>query len=205
MGDDYKVLFKKSPRMWNMIETGVIHGRFQPLHNDHLTYLLAGKSRCQHLVVGITNPDPSSTREDPADPNRSKPSENPLTYYERYVMVRAVLIEAGVPWSSFSVVPLPINIPELYPCYVPIDAVFFLTIYDPWGTRKLRMLQSLGLRTEVMWERGPEQKGITAAEVRRRMTCDEPWEHLVPNAAVGLLKRWQIPERLKCRRSPESG
>jgi len=54
-----------------MIDTGAIHGRFQVLHNDHMKYLLAGKERCVHLVIGITNPDPILTRADPADPERS--------------------------------------------------------------------------------------------------------------------------------------
>jgi hypothetical protein len=66
-----------------MTDTGVIHGRFQVLHNDHLKYLLAGKARCRHLVVGITNPDPFLTKEDAAEPRRSEPGANPLTYFER--------------------------------------------------------------------------------------------------------------------------
>ena len=76
-------------------DVGVIHGRFQVLHNDHLRYLLAGKDLCRHLVVGITNPDPSLTREESADPHRSRPEANPLTYYERQALVRAALGEAG--------------------------------------------------------------------------------------------------------------
>jgi len=47
---------------------GVIHGRFQVLHNEPLKYLLAGKALCKHLVVGITNPDPSLIKSEPADP-----------------------------------------------------------------------------------------------------------------------------------------
>jgi nicotinamide-nucleotide adenylyltransferase len=43
-----------------LYELGVIHGRFQVLHNDHLRYILAGKELCRHLVVGITNPDPTT-------------------------------------------------------------------------------------------------------------------------------------------------
>ena len=62
-----------------MTDVGVIHGRFQVLHNDHFEYLMAAKSRCRHMVVGITNPDPSLTRSDPADPQRSSPGANPLT------------------------------------------------------------------------------------------------------------------------------
>jgi nicotinamide-nucleotide adenylyltransferase len=138
-----------------MIEVGVIHGRFQVLHNDHLKYLLAGKSRCRHLVVGITNPDPILTRHHPADPHRSIPTENPLTYFERYIMIQAALIEAGLGIFQFSLVPLPINLPELYRFYVPMDATFFLTIYDPWGRTKLQHFESLGLKTHILWERNP--------------------------------------------------
>ena len=42
-----------------MIEIGVVHGRFQLFHLDHLKYVLGAKARCRHLVVGITNPDPA--------------------------------------------------------------------------------------------------------------------------------------------------
>ena len=83
-----------------MVDLGVIHGRFQILHNDHLTYLLAGKQRCHHLVIGITNPDPVHTSEESADPDRGRPDANPLTYYERLVMIRAALVEAGVERES---------------------------------------------------------------------------------------------------------
>ncbi len=180
-----------------MHETGVIHGRFQVLHNDHLAYLLAGKARCRHLVVGITNPDPTVTRPDAADPVRSDPAENPFTYYERYQMVRAALAGAGVPWEAFSVVPLSINVPELFRHYVPMDGVFFLTIYDQWGERKLALFESLGLQTEVLWRRGPAEKGISASEVRRLLAAGRAWRHLVPPAVAELVGRCDLPARLR--------
>jgi nicotinamide mononucleotide adenylyltransferase len=179
------------------VETGVIHGRFQVLHNDHLVYLLAGMKLCRRLVVGITNPDPFLTRDEDADPKRSDPAANPLTYFERYLMVRAVLEEAGIEPSRLSVVPFPINIPELYRYYVPLDALFFLSIYDEWGKRKLEYFRSLGLMTHVLRDVSEEQKGLSATEIRRRMACNEPWENLVPPAAADLLKRWNIPSRLR--------
>jgi nicotinamide mononucleotide adenylyltransferase len=176
---------------------GVIHGRFQILHNDHLTYLLAGRARCEHLVVGITNPDPILTRNDPADAQRAMSSANPLTYYERYVMVREALLGAQVGSDSFSVVPFPINIPELYRYYVPLDAVFFMTICDEWGRRKFDLLSAQGLKVEVMWERSPETKGITGAQVRQCMIAGEPWEHLVPESTAVLVRKWNLENRLK--------
>jgi nicotinamide-nucleotide adenylyltransferase len=178
-------------------ETGVIHGRFQVLHNDHLAYLLAGMALCRHLVVGITNPDPLLTRDDSADRKRSSPAANPLTYFERYVMVRAVLEEAGIGAARFSVVPFPINMPELYQYYVPLDALFFLSIYDQWGKRKLDYFRSLGLSTCVLREVPESQKGLSGTDIRRRMALDEPWEELVPPATAQLMKKWAIPGRLR--------
>ena len=109
---------------------GVIHGRFQVLHHDHLKYLTAGKARCRHLVVGITNPDPTLTRDDPADPQRSQPAANPLSYFERYVMIQAALLDAGLGSSDFSVVPFPINLPGELPAG---DYILKVTVEDKIG------------------------------------------------------------------------
>lgn len=180
-----------------MTELGVIHGRFQVLHNDHLKYLLAGKSKCRHLVVGITNPDPTLTKSDSADPNRSNTIANILSYFERYTMVRAVLEQAGVEPSEFSIVPFPINLPELYKYYIPLNAIFFLTIYDEWGRKKLQQFQDLGLKTELLWQRPLSQKGITGSDIRKRMINGESWEDMVPAASRYLMELWNIPDRLR--------
>ncbi len=176
---------------------GVIHGRFQIVHNDHLKYLMAGKELCRHLIVGITNPDPFLTRYEKTDTKRNSSLANPLTYYERYALVRAVLEEQGLKHSRFSIVPFPINIPELYKYYVPMDALFFLTIYDEWGRRKLKYFQEQGLKTHVLWEVPREQKGISAGEIRDLMIADKTWEHLVPKSVATLLNTWHIPKKLK--------
>jgi nicotinamide mononucleotide adenylyltransferase len=175
---------------------GVIHGRFQVLHNDHLKYLMAGKARCRHLVVGITNPDPRLTGEEDTDPHRSIPFANPLTYFERYTMVRTALEESGLSHKDFSVVPFPINFTELYAYYVPLRATFFVTIYDDWGRKKLERFRCLGLKTEVLWERPRAQKGLSASDIRLHMVRGEDWKHLVPPSTERLMTLWRIPNRL---------
>ena len=177
--------------------TGVIHGRFQVLHNDHMKYLLAGKQFCKHLIVGITNPDPSLTRISEANPHRSTPIANPLTYYERYVMVQAALFEQGLKFSEFSIVPFPINVPELIKNYVPMDAVFFLTIYDDWGIQKKIYFRSLGLKIHILWEVPLEKKGLSSIDIRTAMIKGEKWEHYMPSSVVKLMKEWNIAQRLK--------
>lgn len=178
-------------------EVGVIHGRFQVLHNDHIKYLMAGKELCKYLVVGITNPDPSLTRDSDANPHRSTPLANPLTYYERYLVTQAALLEQGLGLTEFSIVPFPINVPELIKYYVPLDAIFFLTIYDDWGRQKKIYLQSLGLKIHVLWEVPLELKGLSSSDIRDLMRKDEKWEHLVPKSVAKLMKQWNVAKRLK--------
>ncbi|MBU0516844.1 MAG: nicotinate-nucleotide adenylyltransferase [Proteobacteria bacterium] len=176
---------------------GVIHGRFQVFHNDHLKYVLAGADRCEHLYVGVTNPDPGFVEFDTANPERSQPENNPLTYFERYRMVFAALLAEGLAPADFSVVPLPINRPEFLRHYVPLDAVFFLTIYDGWGEKKLAMFQEMGLETEVMWRRPAGEKGITGGQVRRLIREGGDWESLVPLAVAEIVREIDLVTRLK--------
>jgi nicotinamide-nucleotide adenylyltransferase len=167
------------------------------LHNDHLRYLVAGKTRCLHLVVGITNPDPLLTAPDQADSERHEPYANPLTYYERYIMIRETLVEAGLSEQEFSLVPFPVNRPELYKHYVPLDGTFFLTIYDDWGRKKKEMFASAGLKIEVLWEKPPEEKGLLGGDIRRQMARDEAWEPMVPPSVAKRMHEWDIPARLR--------
>lgn len=176
---------------------GVIHGRFQILHNDHIKYLMTGKKLCKHLIVGITNPDPSLTKHHDSNPHRSTPIANPLSYYERYVMVEAALLEQGLNFLEFSIVPFPINVPELIKYYVPVDEIFFLTIYDDWGKQKKKFFESLGLKIHVLWEVSLENKGLSSSDIREAMITGVTWEHLVPPSVVRLMKKWDIPLRMK--------
>ena len=180
-----------------MIKTGFIHGRFQVLHNDHLTYLLAGKKECQRLVVGITNPDPSLTKQDDADVSRSDQAANPLTYYERFLMVQAALVEAGLDREEFIIVPFPVNFPELYRYYIPPEATFFLTIYDEWGEKKLSMFESFGLKTKILWRRSQAEKGLTSSEVRQKIVEGKPWQDMVPPSVGRLIVEWNLSDRLQ--------
>ena len=180
-----------------VFDVGVIHGRFQMLHNDHIQYMRAGKAQCRHLVVGITNPEPSMTQPEDVDSQRSTPLANPLTYYERYQLVRSALEVVGVALSDFSIVPLPISEPSRYNNYVPLNAVFFLSIYDDWGRRKKHYFESIGLKTCVLREVTPEEKGISATDIRASILKGEPWRHLVPKSVATLVEQWNVAGRLR--------
>ena len=178
-------------------DIGIIHGRFQILHNDHVKFLMSGKKLCEHIIVGITNPDPSLTKDHESNPHRSTKLNNPLTYYERMLMIKETLLEKGLKLSEFSIVPFPINFPHLLKYYVPLDKVFFLSIYDDWGRQKKKYLESLGLNVYVLWEVALEKKGISGQEVRKKMINDQPWEQFVPKSVQNLIIEWNIIQRLK--------
>jgi nicotinamide mononucleotide adenylyltransferase len=183
--------------MKKKVKTGVVHGRLQPLHKDHMKYFLAGFEQAEFVYVGITNPDPNLTNEDKADANRAKLMSNPCNYYERMEMLNRSLVEAGISHDRFRVVPFPINYPELLKHYVPEDAIFYMTIYDQWGDRKQELMESVGLKVEVLWKRPEDQKGINATIIREAIARGEAWEYLVPEGTASVIRDFGIDRRIR--------
>ena len=175
---------------------GVIHGRFQMLHIGHMEYLLAGKERCEYLIIGISNPDISLTKYSGANPHRSTSLANPLTYYERFQMITKAMIESGVNQSDFDIVPFPINYPELLFNYVPLNAKFYMTIYDDWSKEKQLSLQKLGCDIDIMWTRTNEEKATSGTEVRNLIANAKPWSHLVPKSVFEYVTENEIDKRI---------
>ncbi len=178
------------------VPVGVVHGRFQVLHNDHMKYILAAKERCDYLVVGITNPYPSMTKENSKDSHRHLASANPLNFFDRSVMIREALLEAGLELSEFSIVPFPINIPERITNYVPQDAKYYLTVYDEWGLEKMSILKSCGLDTEVLWERPESEKQIIGSYVRQLIREEGDWKSLVPASVAKMIEEQGLGEKI---------
>ena len=181
-----------------MDKVGVIHGRFQLLHNDHMKYLLAGKERCEHLIIGICNPEVDLTKYTDANPHRSKKSSNPLTYFERMECIKYSMIEAGVKQEEFDIVPFPINFPDKIFNYAPLDAKYYMTIYDEWGEEKLKSLQNdLKLDVEVLWRVTLENKGISASDVRKCIQEGKEWKQFVPKFVYHYIKENGLDQRIK--------
>jgi nicotinamide mononucleotide adenylyltransferase len=175
-------------------DIGVIHGRFQIFHSDHLRYALAAKQRCRQLIVGLTSPDPRQAPTESAAPHRSDAAANPLTYYERQAMITACLREAGVARDEFSIVPFPIEQPERLANYTPRDATYYLTVNDAWGDEKVRRLHCLGLTVNVLWR--TDEKAISGTRIRALMAGGGPWRDLVPPATAAFVDRNHLADRI---------
>lgn len=177
---------------------GVVHGRFQPLHYGHLNdYILKAKEKCDFLIIGITNPDPTHTLPDEANLARSRPQNNPLTYYERLKIIQTVLLNNGLRQDEFTIVPFPINFPQLLKFYTPKNSIHYLTVFDEWGEQKVTYLKRNGLKTSVLYRKEITEKKISSTKVRSRLVSEANWQELVPKTAHSLLTLYKLKDRLK--------
>ncbi len=168
---------------------GMIHGRFQPFHNGHLEYLRAALERCRTLIIGITNPDPTLTREDDASQHRHLPEANPFTFFERLLMIRELLIDMAVPLERIIFIPFPVNFPDRWRYYLPAGVVHYLRVFSEWEQAKVDRLRECGYRVDVLHE--GIAKTVEASDVRRRMAAGESWEELVPAPVARVIKEIQ--------------
>ena len=174
---------------------GMIHGRFQPFHNGHWQYARAALARCDFLIIGITNPDPSLIVLESTDSERHLPEANPFTFFERQQMIQATLVDANVPLSSVAIVPFPIHHPERWRYYCPTETVQFIRVFSTWGHEKLRRFRDHGWQVDVLDE--GTAKEVNGREVRRRMREGWGWEELMPLGVARVLREIGAVERLR--------
>ena len=174
---------------------GMIHGRFQPFHNGHWEYTRAALARCDFLIIGITNPDPSLVVQESTDGARHLPEANPFTFFERQQMIQATLVDTHVPLSRVAIVPFPIHHPERWRYYCPEESTQFVRIFSAWGQAKLQRFREYGWEVEVL--DGGAEKDVSGSEVRRQLREGERWEALVPFAVARVLREISAVERLR--------
>lgn len=175
---------------------GVVHGRFQIFHNSHLEYVLAAKKLCDHLTVGITNPERSNQSGDAVDKSRFDSTANPFTFFERAEMIQNCLLDVGVSAGDFQVVPFPIEDPDRIEHYAPEGATHFLSIYDDWGRQKRERLESVGLKVHVLWERSESQKIHKATEIRNLIRSGEEFADQVPSSIAKWIVKNDLARKL---------
>lgn len=164
-------------------------GRFQPLHNQHMEYLLAAAMHGEHLIVGVTNPSPIMPPPSLTAPHRSEREANPFNYFERFRMIRDSIKAEGLDSNRFSIVPTALgskefldNLPD------PQDIICCITINDAWGKEKQQMIEESGILTHVLWERMTDVDLVTGTMIRRRIRAGKPWASFVPDPAAAVVR-----------------
>ncbi|MCX8084113.1 MAG: hypothetical protein N3C60_04245 [Calditerrivibrio sp.] len=179
------------------MKIGVAQGRFHIIHYGHMEYLIESYKRCDYLLIGISDMDPSLSYFDYSHfedidkisktPMRLDNPIYPFTFYERMQMIKLSMLEYGVDTAKFDITPFPIHKPWLIKYYIPLEATIYVTIYDQWGESKVDILNNYGFKTEVLWRRSMEERLTTGTEVRRRLLAGEDISDLVPGSVYRYL------------------
>lgn len=140
--------------------------------------------RHRHLIVGITSPRLRPGAADGAGGHRRLRDANPFTYHERVALLRAALL-ALVPEHRFTIVPFDMDQPAAQPAAVPFATPQYVRSRGAWESEKVKMLEEAGYTVVTVPPSGPD---LSATVVRQRLRVGG-WEHDVPAAAAGVLRR----------------
>jgi nicotinamide-nucleotide adenylyltransferase len=175
------------------VTVGHVHGRFQPFHREHLAYAAWAAAESDELLVGVTNADPSHVGEEDADPERHQPRHNPFAYHERHRMIRAAVAASEIQ-VPVSVVPFPINRPELWDAYAPETARYYVNVLEEWHEVKADRIHDSG-RT-VRTKQGT--RTVSGTDIRQKMAAgDGGWREDVPDPAVAVIESIDGAERVR--------
>lgn len=181
-----------------MVETGVVHGRFQVMHMGYMEYILAAKMRCRKLIVGIGNPDMTHLQFNRFQKGGMREKTNPFTYYEKMQMIRLALADFGIKGDEVEFTPFPLDTPKLLGNYVPDNAVFYMTVFDDWALEKKELLEEkMGYHTEILREGKEEEKKITSLLVLKTMASGGSWESMVPRSVAQYIKDHRLDKRVR--------
>jgi cytidyltransferase-like protein len=175
----------------------MIHGRFQPFHLGHNELLAMALSLSERVCVGITNPDPESWVTHNASPHRHLLASNPFTYLERLQMVCASAVGLDASDGRVLVVPFPLDRPQVWSSYIPLDAVHLVPVFSDWEAAKVTKLRSLGYKATVIDRRG--QPKLSASTIRTLIEDGGAWEQLVPQPVADLVRDFIAREPLRRR------
>ena len=171
------------------IPYGIIHGRFQPPHNGHIRYILAGLKETQHLYIGICTPDLCTQEEADKTGYPCTAELNPFTHKERIDMLTLALDEQHIPRERYSLIAFPSDYTHIEKL-IPKNTVFLMSITSPSDTIKNRYIQSLGYQTKTIIELTTEEREEKAGIVREGLkNGTDKWESIVPASVAQYIKK----------------
>lgn len=159
---------------------GFYIGRFQPYHNGHQAVLTRVAKSVDEIVIGV------------GSAQLSHELENPFTAGERVLMITRSLARLGRPLYVIPIEDIQRN--ALWVSHVrsmtpPFDCVF------SGNPLVMRLFAEAGhpVHSPDMYERQTH----SGTAIRRRMLSGEPWEQLVPEAVVEVIREIDGVGRLR--------
>ncbi len=156
-------------------KTGLIIGRFQPVHLGHLYLFKKALEMVECLIIGIGS---SQTFDE---------LKNPFTYEERKKMIESALLEDNIPASRFRIYP----IPDKFNFVKWINSIFeIVEEFNVLFTNNLwigRLLQQKGKSLKFGLKHN--FKHYNGTNIRKLLKNGNPlWKTLVPPSIIPFLE-----------------
>jgi len=157
-------------------------GRFQPLHNGHVTVIDTLCKQADEIIIGIGSAQKSHTQADP------------FTAGERVLMITRTLAASAIKqmWYVIPIEDLQRNalwVSHIRAMTPPFDQVYSS---NPLVTR-LFLEAGMDIHSPIMHERD----SLSGTEIRRRICTNDSWEDLVPPEVVQVIKEIDGVSRLQ--------
>lgn len=155
-------------------------GRFQPYHYGHQSVITRISEEADEVIIGI------------GSAQLSHEPDNPFTAGERVLMITQALSDLGRPYYVIPIEDIRRN--ALWVSHIRAMTPPFEKVYAG-NPLVYRLFSEAGVQVSlpVMYERDSH----SGTEIRRRIRADEPWEHLVPEAVVRVIREIRGVERMQ--------
>jgi nicotinamide-nucleotide adenylyltransferase len=146
-------------------------GRFQPYHNGHQYTLERIAETADEIIIGV------------GSAQLSHEPDNPFTAGERILMITRSLKDIRIPLYVIPIEDIKRN--ALWVAHVRSMTPPFDLVYSS-NPLVMRLFSEEGVlvSSPALYERGLH----SGTEIRKRMLCGEPWEHLVPEPVVEVIR-----------------
>lgn len=167
--------------------TGMVHGRFQPFHHEHLEYVLWGIANSKKCFIAITQPDIHNLSDTVGASHRAKSEGNPFTFEERKRMVELSLSRLGIPNNRYEVIKF--NIDDMEKSFKELKNINsgeiptqFIKVFSQWEEYKKGKFIDLDLDIVEICETHKEyaSKNVTGTLVRELIFSKRNWKDYVP-------------------------
>lgn len=177
------IIDRRSSKDMNRYKTALFIGRFQPFHYGHLFAIKYALEYTDFLYIGL------------GSANRSHEKRNPFAAAERILMIKSVLEKENIDQSRWMIIPIPdVKVHYLWTKIVRMLVPKFEIVFsnDPLT---LRLFSEENF--PVMEVPLTEREKFIATEIRNRILEGQPWEHLVPEPVIKIIKEVDGEERIR--------
>ncbi|MCA9253663.1 MAG: hypothetical protein KDA54_21255 [Phycisphaerales bacterium] len=176
---------------------GMVHGRFQPFHHEHLEYVLHGITHSQKCLIGITQPDVRNISACETMPHRGTPEANPFSFDERVDMIRISLESLGIEDKYYEIMRFDIDgadetIPTLLETtFKDEKPVQFVKVFGDWELSKIEVFKKHEFPIELLRDKDSQfsPKNVTGTLVRELISSERNWRDFVPAGTKAVVPR----------------